>query len=449
MLREILIVGAGTAGLASAIALGKNLTPRNADIRISIFERKEQLSTSGGAVSLTPMAQKLLDELGVLSELDNLGSEGGIQVGSVELFSLRTSRSLGQVRFTDEDGNNYGRFVARRVMRSSLAVAMVAVIEKLENISIHYNKKLVDGYPDENDANRITLRFDDGTTATGDLVLGCDGVHSTTRTQIVDPQNVAEYTGISFIQSTFDASTMKSPFYFQTTALNLSRQISLLTTFCDQNRDNIFIAAILPVSQHVVDQHRAGSGMEFQLTSRAMTTALRYMVRERSRQCTQPCLREMIDKPRDWMLYPVYQVQAGRKWYIDRVLLLGDAAHAMPPRDESSTYALEDAIFFSQILTRYYDSLLQDAFRAFENLRRGLIDKAFDASRKLWQESRDMGLLPSQIKELITPIPSSFEKSTETPKTGTFVTTAAIPVPTHDSFSDLSVYSLAQRYADN
>ena len=121
----------------------------------------------------------------------------------------------------------------------------------------------------------------------------------------------------------------------------------------------------------------------------------------------------------------------------------------MPPRDESSTYALEDAILFSQILTRYYDSPLQDAFRAFEDLRRGLIDKAFDASRKLWQESRDMGLLPSQIKELIAPISSSLEKFTEAPKTGTFVTTAAIPVPTHESFSDLSVYSLAQRFADN
>lgn len=122
----------------------------------------------------------------------------------------------------------------------------------------------------------------------------------------------------------------------------------------------------------------------------------------------------------------------------------------MPPRDESSTYALEDAIFFSQILSRYYDSPLQDAFRAFENMRRGLIDKAFDASRKLWQENRDMGLLPSQIKELISPISSSsLEKSAEAPKTDTFVRTAANPVPIHDSFSDLSVYSLSQRFADN
>jgi 2-polyprenyl-6-methoxyphenol hydroxylase-like FAD-dependent oxidoreductase len=119
----------------------------------------------------------------------------------------------------------------------------------------------------------------------------------------------------------------------------------------------------------------------------------------------------------------------------------------MPPRDESSTYALEDAVFFSQILARYYDYPLQDAFSAYEDLRRGLIDKAFDASRKLWQESRDMGLLPSQIKELITPISSPLGQKTVAPDTSYFVSTAGLPVPTHESFSDLSVYSLAQNLA--
>jgi 2-polyprenyl-6-methoxyphenol hydroxylase-like FAD-dependent oxidoreductase len=113
----------------------------------------------------------------------------------------------------------------------------------------------------------------------------------------------------------------------------------------------------------------------------------------------------------------------------------------MPPRDESAAYAVEDAIIFSKLLGQNPDCGLTALFEEYEEIRRGLVNKAFDASRRLWQSDLDKGLFPSQTRDLMSPVhlpPGDCVKRRSLEP----IKKTNLPAPTHESFSDLSVYSL-------
>lgn len=75
----------------------------------------------------------------------------------------------------------------------------------------------------------------------------------------------------------------------------------------------------------------------------------------------------------------------------------------MPPRDESAAYALDDAILFARILTRYRFEPLREVFRAYQDVRRGTVNAAFKVSQRMWEKNRDMGMLEGRLKEWTLP----------------------------------------------
>ncbi|KAI2785656.1 hypothetical protein POX_h09414 [Penicillium oxalicum] len=397
--REIAIVGAGIAGIACALSLSRELTPFVPDLQITVYERHDILSTSGGAINLTPVAQRHLAQLGILDELDRMGSEGGADVEAIELFSMRSGRSIGSIDFVDHKGHGFGGYKGRRVMRIILSMAMMTVVERTPNVQVVFGKKLLSG---EELNDKAVLHFGDGTEVIADLVVGCDGVHSAVRTRWVDPDSVSQYTGMSFLQATVPTDTLSSRIHFQASALNISRHGSVLTSFCDSKHEQIFVAAIVQFDETELSYYRLEPGQDWASRDR-IRQELRSEMRDRFAKSALPCIREMVESKADWMLYPVYQVPPGGRWCMNRVILLGDAAHAMPPRDESAAYALDDAILFARMLSRYHHEPLTEVFDAYERLRRETINQAFRESRRMWDRNRDMGFLESRLKEWMMP----------------------------------------------
>ncbi|KAJ5115511.1 hypothetical protein NUU61_001270 [Penicillium alfredii] len=396
---KVIVVGGGIAGIACALAMSRELSPFVPNLQITVFERHEVLSTSGGAINLTPVAQRHLAQLGILAELDRMGPDGGADVDAIELFSMRSGHSIGSIDFTDQDGNGFGGYKGRRVMRIVLSMALMNVVECTRNVEIVFGKKVVGG-AEIND--QAVVQFDDGTEAIGDLAIGCDGVHSAIRTRWVDPDRPSEYTGMSFLQATMPSDSVSSRIHFHSSALNISRHGSMLTSYCDRDRQQIFTAAIVQFNQDDFSRYRLEPGQDWS-TQHRIKGALRDEIRSRFGKSAIPCVREMVESKADWVLYPVYQVRPGGKWCLNRAILLGDAAHAMPPRDESAAYALDDAILFARVLARYRSEPLVEVFSAYEGLRRDTINYAFKQSRRMWDRNRDMGFLEGRLKEWMMP----------------------------------------------
>ncbi|KAH7520778.1 hypothetical protein FEM48_Zijuj08G0182100 [Ziziphus jujuba var. spinosa] len=159
MVEDVVIVGAGIAGLATAVAL------KRAGIRSLVLEKAEELRTTGSALTLFPNAWLALDALGV----------------SHKLTSLYASNTKGYVTNVDTGviqevvfarNNNGPRVVHRKVL-------LMALADELPHNSIRFSSKITAIETKTQEGSSISvLHLDDGTTIKAKVLIGCDGVHS-------------------------------------------------------------------------------------------------------------------------------------------------------------------------------------------------------------------------------------------------------------------------------
>jgi len=74
MMEDVVIVGAGIAGLASAVAF------KRVGVRALVLERSQGLRATGAAITLQPNAWPALDALGVSHKLTPINLRTFIQV---------------------------------------------------------------------------------------------------------------------------------------------------------------------------------------------------------------------------------------------------------------------------------------------------------------------------------------------------------------------------------
>ncbi len=233
---QILILGGGVAGFTTALALTK-FAPAGLDPTITIFEIRPEPGTVGGAINLTPNALRLLDYIGVLSIIKK--RQYGITVNAIEVFSIYHPSKLAESSFRGPENEGIGNppykvgepplFLslsfwtysknsqALRITRASLMLSLVEAVGKTPGITVRYGKR-AEGI--EEDDSGVTISFTDETSSHGDLLIGCDGVHSFTRNQHVDPKRRQVYTGLANAFG-FVPLVKDQPVHFEASALTL------------------------------------------------------------------------------------------------------------------------------------------------------------------------------------------------------------------------------------
>jgi salicylate hydroxylase len=329
-LNNIAILGSGICGLAAALSITFLPHP----IPFTLYELRPVLSSIGGAVGLTPNALRYLDRLGVLSKLN--GKKLGCETDGVEIFSIHSGRNMGEISFRGmADG-----YKGRRVMRKDLLEGMLETLQERMRDSgvgqVIYGKKAV---ALTEKGTQVEITFEDGTTAMGDMVLGCDGIHSVTRTAFVEPERTPEYSGIAAAYGIASAENLTLPLHFDTSGVNSSRQGSLLTSFCDADRKKMYVAAVMETEEQFSREGWKAKGEDQE--------HVRKDIMNRFEGGVFPVVEELIEKTEDWFLYPVYKLSPKGRWCKGRVMLLGDAAHAVSstPLDHfrTRTDTVEDA----------------------------------------------------------------------------------------------------------
>ncbi|KAJ8769628.1 hypothetical protein K2173_005231 [Erythroxylum novogranatense] len=161
---EVVIVGGGIAGLATALAM------KRIGIRALVLERSDCLRTSGAALGLFPNAWIALDALGVSHKLTSLYAP--YSKGYV------TNIATGAIQEVTMSGNPRTRTLQgpRVVHRKAL---LEALAQELPPDSIRFSSKLVSiEKQDKGDDSIVIVRLEDGTTIKSKILIGCDGVHS-------------------------------------------------------------------------------------------------------------------------------------------------------------------------------------------------------------------------------------------------------------------------------
>ncbi|KAL2824224.1 hypothetical protein BDW59DRAFT_147668 [Aspergillus cavernicola] len=169
---RVLIVGGGIAGLSLALALEH----APVDIEYLLFEAKDTLSPEVGAsIGLAPNGSRILDQLGVYQDLEKLLEP----VASAGLHDA-------QGRCLTGDRADWFQLIPKRM---SYPVAFLERRDLLKILAAHIRRKECIftgkkvGNIEQNDGKAVIL-CTDGTSYRGDLIVGADGIHSTTRSEM-------------------------------------------------------------------------------------------------------------------------------------------------------------------------------------------------------------------------------------------------------------------------
>ncbi|MFI0404483.1 FAD-dependent oxidoreductase [Actinomadura sp. 3N508] len=178
---EILVIGAGIGGLAVARGL------LAAGHQVRVYEQAPAPRTGGKAILMWSNGTAVLHDLGI--GLDGAGN----RIDRIDALT-----STGRLRTTQDIAHTNARFgfetkaIARRDVQERLADGLpgdlVTYGMTCERIS--------------QDGDRVTATFDDGSSATGDLLIGADGHHSVVRRHLwgdgaVQPATFGTWQGLS------------------------------------------------------------------------------------------------------------------------------------------------------------------------------------------------------------------------------------------------------------
>jgi 2-polyprenyl-6-methoxyphenol hydroxylase-like FAD-dependent oxidoreductase len=158
-----LIIGGGIGGLAAGVALLR------AGIRVRVFEQAPALEEVGAGVSLWPNAMRALARVGL---------DRAVRDGHAPIRRIVIRRSTGAAILSlDEPGRHtepsicVHRAHLQRVLASALPAGHLVLGRRLVDFRVRQ----------EPGSGVVSARFDDGSVAAGDVLIGCDGIRSTVR----------------------------------------------------------------------------------------------------------------------------------------------------------------------------------------------------------------------------------------------------------------------------
>jgi 2-polyprenyl-6-methoxyphenol hydroxylase-like FAD-dependent oxidoreductase len=361
-INKAIIIGGGVAGPVSALFL------KRIGVEAEIFEARPQAQEVEG--SFLNLAGNGLEILRLL-DLDAPLSAEGSPVPRM-IMKNGQGKPLGEVRNGARNGLTESVIIRRGALHKILLDAAIA-----EGIRVHFGARLR-SYTET--STGVEATFDNGQTIRGDLLIGCDGIHSQVR-QLLNPNAPQPHfthlvsTGGFTFKPELEPTPKTQYFIFGKKAffgyhVRASGEIYWFNNHewpYTPKRDELRGIASDEWRQRLLDMHRDDL----------------------------PLIREIIGSTQDNIAgYGLYDIPTQPIWSSDRVVLTGDAVHAVSPSSgQGASMAMEDAAMLVKCLRDCAD--LRSAFQTYENLRRGRVERIVKWARTMG--SQKMVLSPLQV----------------------------------------------------
>lgn len=339
MLR-VLVAGGGIGGLCAAVAL------RQRGHEVVVFERAPELRPVGAGLTIQINAMRALARLGL--------SEAVAEAGQVVHAAALRDASGAQLSRMSLDGP------ARRYGVPSVALHRAALqrvlLEAMGPLPLRLGVA-VTGFVETSSEVRVSLS--DGTTATGDLLIGADGIHSAVRAHLHGAA-VPLYAGYTAWRGVCDNGGIQPP---ELTSESWGRgaRFGLVPI----GGGELYWFAVANAPPH----GRDGADVKGELLARfggwhsEVPAAIEATPKERIFRT------DLSDRP------------VLTRWGQGRVTLLGDAAHPMTPNlGQGACMAIEDAVVLQRALGEVPG--VAEGLRRYEGLRVRRTAKTVNLARR-------------------------------------------------------------------
>lgn len=394
---RIAVVGAGVGGLTTVLALA------DAGLRSTAFERAPALAADGFGIQIPPNASLILHRLGLGPALDAVA----LRPTAREIRRWNDGAVLGRIPLGDTATRRYGApyYALRR------ADLVRVLYDACDPADVRFDARCV-GATEEG-----LLRFADGTSHPADVVVGADGLHSQVRAAVAFPSSFAASGGGSLPASSVDGSCSASDGGSLLTSSargscwslagdRLSsavggggRSVVAGRALCaDEPRfiGHTAYRAVLPIddarSQVTVWLGPGRHCVTYPVPGGLNLVAIVPGPLEGAFDGWHPELRELVAAAAPTMQHGLFDRPALPTWHRGRLVVIGDAAHPMPPFvAQGAAQAIEDAEALAAALTAASTAApttaftdgergVEDGLKRFEERRRPRVERVVAAS---------------------------------------------------------------------
>lgn len=349
--KQAIIIGCGITGPILALSL------KQAGINSVIYEaEKTPLDHIGLVIYLGPSGGNVLRTLGLYDKVKQAGS-----VCTKVAFNNHVGKNIVDFDLSKHTQNFGASTIA--IKRGELNKILRDEVVS-QGIKINWNKKLknIEITPEKT----VIAFFEDGTTIQGDLLVGCDGIHSITRQIILPKAPNPEYTGSFVVGGTTDTPDMGSS--------------SNILSF-NFGKKAFFAHYVMPSGKTVW-------WSDLRISEESVKEKLTIQNDEWSKILLEQhnddslFFKELIKSTKGKLLkLSVYDLPPFHTWSNGPVCLVGDAAHAVAPHaGQGASLSMESAMMLVKCIRDVNG--VENAFLMYKKLRWDRVKKMNKMSRR-------------------------------------------------------------------
>ncbi|KAI5459421.1 hypothetical protein BGZ63DRAFT_456180 [Mariannaea sp. PMI_226] len=313
---KVAVIGGGIAGLSAAIALAK------IGVTCHVYENGDP--REGASIGFSGRAAGALEELGLYDRI--------VKAGRV----FPTDTAAGTMR--DATGKILSAGPKRPSwpgMKDTVVIYRPTMIDVMVEAARQLGVQVINGVSFANIKNRndsVSVEFTDGSKDDYDFLIGADGVGSKTRETIFPEVPKPEYAGQMSVRWMVSSQPIDGESWYLSPLGRLG--------FYSLPEGQIYVASIFDVSEDRKMHHDEVRDKFTQLLDSCSAPAVVQL-----RACLTPDA-SLIARPFRWIL-------VDKSWYRERVLLIGDAAHATTAHmGMGGGMAVEDAVVLAHCVQK-------------------------------------------------------------------------------------------------
>lgn len=344
---KISIIGGGIGGLCAAVTL------QNQGQEVQVFESAKAFQPVGAGIGIGSNALQALMGIGVGEEIFNNG-----YVLHTQVFQDVHGKTLNTIDFSV-----LKKMYGQENITIHRADLHRTFLEALKPNTIQYNKKCIHIRQDE---NGITAFFEDGSTAEAELLIAADGIYSPIRQQLL-PNTTPRYSGytcwrgITENKGRVEEYTSKELWSTRGRFGMAPMRGGLIYWFACINT-----TPRNPAYQQLKPQEVATIFTHFPSVASDIIA-------------TTPA--------ENLLHHDIYDIKPLQNFVFDRVVLLGDAAHATTPNmGQGAGQAIEDSIVLGNGFKQFKD--VNKVLAHYEKKRVARTAKVIRLSRQIGETAQ-------------------------------------------------------------
>jgi salicylate hydroxylase len=345
---HVLIAGAGVGGLTAALALVR----RGFDV--DIYEQAPELAEVGAGFQISANGTRVLYALGVGDAIEAVCCEPDGK-------EIRIWNTGATTKLFDLGAESVARYGYPYLMfhRADMQSVLADAVRRAKPDAIHTGSKCA-GF--DQDEHGVTLKFENGETVRGDVLIGADGVHSAIRQGLFGADR-PDFTGLMAWRGVIPAESLPTGLIRNVGTNWVGPGGHVIHYYLRRGELLNFVGIVERDDWRVESWSASGTNEECAADFDGWHEDIHTMIRN-------------FATPFKWALMGREPLQ---RWSVGRVSLLGDACHStLPFLAQGAVMAIEDGMVLARCLEAYDDA--ETALTRYEQARHARTTRIVEGS---------------------------------------------------------------------